>query len=260
MSSTNNWILKFWHWLLKRARLHPLLTGFLIFVGLGIISLAVGISTILFKPQTWFTWFNNASVLMGWLSMTAAWSFALLAWAHGKEAKHTFKGAGIEVIHIQKSFDASLILVSLNCQTEWHLRHIQPERVELLWTPMVKEQTENLLKKFPNIKCIDSRPERDRKLTNEQAYEIAVIKQHCISLLKNLLNEHKKERICVDVTAGTAIMNIAAFQAAEEMEVTTIYLLGKSSNKYQARIIDNNKVDDPDEARVIILSDRRESK
>jgi len=249
-----------WYRLLRRARLNPVLTGLTLFLLLSVGSLVIGLSTT-FDEQgqsgPWIMWFNNASLLMGWLSIMAAWALALLAWAHRKEAATAFLGTGKEVKEAKEAFDASLILVSRNCQTEWHLRHIQPKRIEFVWTPLVKDQTNTLLDKFQNIECFES---RHHSLNNEQAYDIMATKQHCLFLLRGLLDQHKRENVCVDLTAGTAIMTIAAFQAAEEMGVTSIYLLGQSATKFQARIIDDKKVDDPNEAKVIMLSDRRGGK
>ncbi len=52
-------------------------------------------------------------------------------------------------------------------------------------------------------------------------------------------------------------MTTAAFQAAEEMGVTSLYLLGKTLTDNRGYIIHDQKVDDPNEAKVVIVSDHR---
>ncbi|MEN8218350.1 MAG: hypothetical protein ABFS56_18670 [Pseudomonadota bacterium] len=248
--------MNFWHWLLRRARIHPILTGLSIFIVLSVGGLLLGWVVALYEAEleVWLSRIEKASNVIGWFAVMAAYALALLAWAHRKEAAISFFGTGQEVDKIKNAFDASLILVSRHSQTEWHLRHIQPERVELVWTPMVMEQTESLLKRLPQIQCLDS---RHRSLSNEEAYDISGVKRHCIGLLMGILNKYDKDQVCVDLTAGTAIMTLAAFQAAEELGVTSIYLIGKTPTNGRGYVIDDKKVHEPNEAKVVIVSDHR---
>ncbi len=251
-----------WHWLLKKARIHPILTGLSIFIILMSLTLSIGYLVAYYeKPLSgYLEWIEKSSDVIGWFALIGAYALALLAWAHRKEAAISFYGAGIEVSTIKQAFEASLILSSRNCQTEWHLRHIQPKRVELVWTPMVKEQTQALLKRFKDIpKPIEWLDSRERHLENAQTYEIQEIKRHCLYLLNGILTKHPKEKVCVDLTAGTALMTIAAFQAAEELGITSIYLVGNTPTE-RGYIIDDDKVHDPKEAKVVIVSDHRYDK
>ncbi len=182
--------LKFWHWLLKLARFHPLWTFLLVSVVLISITLSIGWLVTLYETQLsgLLTWIENASKALGGLAVMFAYALALLAWAHRKEAAISFFGAGQKVEHIKTSFDASLILVNRHSQSEWHLRHIQPKRVELVWTPMVKKSTSTLLEHFPDIQCFDT---KHRHLNNEEAYDIRVVKKYCISLRRCCRNKIK---------------------------------------------------------------------
>ena len=240
---------KFWHQLLKNARRYPILTVITIFfiIGASNLFLMLYISS---NDDTWFELLDNSGIVIGWISFISAWAFTIRYWMLRKEAETNFRNVGEELEPVREAFDASLILASRNCQPEWHLRHIQPKRVEFIWTSTVEEQVNNLLEIFPNITCIESRNE---PLSNEQTYDIKEIKEQCKSFLKHLIIDYPKERICVDLTAGTSIMTIAAFQAAEEMGITSIYLLG-NTKKNQIYIIDENNIDDPKEAKVIFLS------
>jgi hypothetical protein len=167
-----------------------------------------------------------------------------------KEVETNFRNVGEKLEPVKEAFDASLILASRDCQPEWHLRHMKPERVEFIWTPELQSHVDYLLDIFQYIECIES---RNKPLSNEQAYNIRGIKEQCKSFLRHLLINYPKDRICVDLTAGTSIMTIAAFQAAEEMGITSIYLLG-NIKKNNIHIIDQNNIDDPKEAKVVFLS------
>jgi hypothetical protein len=251
--------LKLWHWLLKKARIHPIITGLGIFIFLSAIGLLLGQLVDLYQEQFGgvLEWIEKASNVIGWFALMGAYALALLAWAHRKEAAISFYGAGIEVDKIKEAFDASLILTSRRSQTEWHLRHLRPKRVEFVWTPMLEEKTKELLNLFPNLECIES---HCRGLSsNQDAYEIRKVKRHCLSLLEGILDKYPKQKVCVDLTAGTALMTVAAFQAAEELGVTSIYLVGKTHSD-TGYILDDNKVDDPHEAKVVIVSDHRNDK
>ncbi len=246
----------FWHWLLKKARSHPILTGLSIFIILMLLTLLVGYLVVLFEEplSAYLEWIEKSSNVIGWFALIGAYALALLAWAHRQEAAISFYGAGVEVDKIKGAFDASLILTSRRSQTEWHLRHIRPKRVEYVWTPMVEEKTKELLNLYPNIECLES---HCRGLSNEDAYDIREVKRHCMSLLLGILDKYPKQKVCVDLTAGTALMTLAAFQAAEELGITSIYLVGKTHSK-AGYILDDEKVDDPNEAKVVIVSDHRD--
>ena len=247
----------FWIWLLRQSRQYPKTTGLMVFCGLAGFSLAMGIwLSTPGLPSNWTTWFNNAGVFLGWISLSAGWVAALLAWAHRREAALSFKNAGGLALTANQDFDASLILASRDCQSEWHIRHRKPRRVELLWTPMVQESTEAVLRKFSDIISKYSPPKKESFLSNEEVYEIGVIKQRCSRLLEDLLMDHEKSRICVDVTSGTAVMSLAAFQAAEELGITTIYLVG-THMEGKRLIINSKQIESDQAAQVKYLSDHR---
>ena len=239
----------FLHTLLKNVRRYPILTVITIFflIVSSILFIMLNISS---DDDTWLELLDNSGIVIGWFSFISAWAFTIRYWMLRKEAETNFRDVGEELEPVRKAFDASLILASRNCQPEWHLRHIQPKRVEFISTPTVEPQVQNLLDLFKDIECIES---RNKPLSNEQIYDIREIKEQCKSFLQHLLLDYPKDRICVDLTAGTSIMTIAAFQAAEEMGITSIYLLG-NTKKNNIYIIDENNIDDSKEAKVIFLS------
>ncbi len=237
--------------LLKNARHNRILTVLTIFLIIGTVNVILGwfISS---DDEAWLDWFDHSGTLLGWFSLMSGWAFAIMYWIQIKEINNnSFKIGKSEPA--SNAFDASLILASRNCQSEWHLRHIKPKRVEFIWTPMLTSQVDYLLDHFRQIECVES---REKSLNHEQTYEIKEIKQKCKSLLQHLIIDYPKEKICVDLTAGTSIMTIAAFQAAEEMGITSIYLLG-NTKKNNIYIIDEKKIDDPNEATMVIVSDKR---
>ncbi len=248
--------MSFWHRILRAARFHPILAG--ISIGILLLLFTFVLDFVIGRYENQLSYFlrmvESSANIFGWFAIMGGYTFALLAWAHRKEAAISFYGAGNKVEKLKDSFDASLILGSQHAQTEWHLRHIKPKRVEVVWTPMVEEHTRTILQRFTDIEWLDS---RQRSLENEDVYDIAIVKKHCMDLLRNMLFKYDADKICVDLTAGTALMTVAAFQAAEELGVTSLYLVGETIDGKRGRLIDNDKVDNPKEAKVVIVSDHR---
>jgi len=121
----------FLHTSLKNARRNPILTILTIFLIIGTVNLLFGwlISS---NNDTLLDLFENSNTLIGWVSFISAWAFSIKYWMRRKEAETNFRNVGEELEPVREAFDASLILASRNCQPEWHLRHIQPKRVEFI--------------------------------------------------------------------------------------------------------------------------------
>lgn len=254
----------FWHrHILRLARTKPWLIGSILFILLFGGTVIIGA---FLTPENQFglvAVLDTSGTVIGLLSMAAGWPVALLAWARRKEAGFKFENPGDEVVDVEASFDASLILASRNCQPEWHLRHICPGRVEFVATSGTREATEKLLRNYRigeqggQYSCRFLTGEGQHELSNEDAYQLQPIKRICRKILLDIIQEYPREKVCVDITAGTGIMTVAAFQVAEELGVTSIYLLGTAQNKQGSLIIDSNKISDPNSAKPIIVSDHR---
>lgn len=243
-----------WDWLLTQTRKYPGRITVSLIVLLAAASITLGV--VLTPLAPWLRSLNVAGSVLGWLSIVVGWSLALLAWAHRKEARLNFQVVGDASLRAAQGFDGSLILGSQHSQPEWHLRHIRPSHVEFVWTPMVREPVQKLLTRFAPITRSSTEREADG-LSDADAYDIEAVKRHCREKLQFLLAQRPAHRVCVDLTAGTSTMTIAGFQAAEELGVTSIYLLGQTRTATGIPIIDAERIDQPDEAKIIILSDHR---
>jgi len=250
-----------WRSLLRLARIHPRLVGGLVFGLLLVVSGAIG----------WFfegrpassNWqrlrdaADAAGIFLGFFSMALGWSLALLAWAHRKGVDIFFEHSGIDGNDVRGLFKASLILGSKNPQPAWHLCHIQPERADFVWTQVTREATIKLLKDYRSITSeFAPTDESDDSHMVNSPYDLTEVYNHCIARLRELLLTYRPQDLCVDVTASTGVMSIAAFQAAERLGVSSIYLVGHSE-KYGNPVILETDVDKPKKAHVVILSDHR---
>jgi hypothetical protein len=198
-------------------------------------------------------WLDNAFVVLGGLSLTVGWAVWLVLRARQREAALTFRRAGDEVE--APAFRAALILVSQPTLLEWHLRHMTHERVELVWTEQSRAAAERL-RMFPHIDCLHG-PSCGTEETLTDVYDLNAIKSHCRALLGELLARFPREQICVDVTGGTAVMSVGAFQVAEEAAVTSIYLLGEYRDEKGRALIRQEHAHERGEGRIVMLSDHR---
>lgn len=202
---------------------------------------------------------DRAGAYLSFISLAAAWAIAANLWLKKKDAVLNFRHAGSKIEKIQSAFDASVILASKFSQPEWHLRHIQPECVEFVWTAYNESETKALLEAH-GVSCAHG-PGRHDEWRLMDPYEMKEVKELTERLILSLLARgYSRDRICVDVTSGTGVMSIAAFQAAESLGVTTIFLVGNSKNGNGNPIIDRKRVNRPDEAEVVLLSDHRRKK
>ncbi len=201
--------------------------------------------------EGWFNLFDRTSAVLG-LSAIFAWPMAIYLWARRAEARLAFEvQPGVEVSRFREQFKASLILVSRQEQPEWHLRHLRPEHAELVWTPQSDVHARSLIDAFQDQVNIR---ERDSQRCLNDAFDIQAVHDHCHRLLRTLVAEHGREHVCVDVTGGTAVMSLGAFQVAEELGASTVYLRGRGRDRHGNPIIDRPA--SPDNAEVVLLSNR----
>jgi hypothetical protein len=204
--------------------------------------------------DSWLKWMDNTFTVLGGLSLTLGWAIALIVRAQRMDAALSFRHAGEEGKDL--SFDAALICGSNNQElTEWHLYHLKHERVEILWTDYTRRSMQHLLSRYVvqslhGPGCVAEEPLTD-------PFDLGAIKRLCELLLKEILARYPAERVCVDVTGGTVLMSIAAFQAAEELGVTSLYLLGTHIPAQGKALIRKDHVHERSEGKVIMLSDHR---
>lgn len=246
-----------WAWLLQAAFRWRLLTLGAVFIVLC--GGSYGLAVYLAPPghaQSWLDIVDTAGFLMAWVSLPLGWAFALLAWANRKHAAaaRLVESAGTEVDDAKRRFNASVVLVSpRGPQVQWHLRHIQPERTELVFTSESREAARKALEENAEVQSRFSPASASNDL--DDPWQVDRVRTHCETLLRNLLQDYRHDEICVDLTAGTAPMSVGAFQAAQLLGVASIYLRGKSFQPNRGYFIDETRINDRNEATLVRCHD-----
>lgn len=243
-----------WLRLVRLARARPWHSAILVITLILVVSGAMGFVMVFIEwEDSLVRWLDNAFIVLTSISLAIAWSLALILYAKRWDAAHSFRHAG-ERVECPR-FKAALILASQQkALIEWHLRHIPHERVEFVWTDFTAPTAADVLNQFPGITCVHGPGQSDEKRL-EDPFELAAVKRHCRLLLKELLVHYPPEQICVDITGGTAIMSLATFQAAEELRVTSLYLLGTNWDDKGKLSIRAAHVDSWDEGQIKLVSD-----
>ncbi len=146
--------------------------------------------------------------------------------------RREFKGTGDEFIFPKEKVTAMVIPVSRMEQPEWIIRHLEPERVAFLYTEQSKNYAVKLIKLFSDKVHFIHTPmeieaEKDMIRDPNDPREAKELTAKFLEYFK--INGIKEENIFLDTTGGKVPMSIGAFQAAEEMGVSSIYIVGKAN-------------------------------
>ena len=141
--------------------------------------------------------------------------------------------------NVGKAFEVSeeivsavIIPVSKSVQPEWILRQLKPKFASLIYSDMSKQTAIALVEQFSkspfNIHFYPERNEIDDEMflisNPDKADETRVIVKHYIE--RYLEKGIPSDQIFVDTTGGKVPWSIGAFQAAEEENVSSIYIIG----------------------------------
>ncbi len=160
-------------------------------------------------------------------------------WLRRKE----FENAGREVEEFEKRVEAVVIPVGLQAtQAEWIVRQLRPRCVSLLFTKESRSAAAELAGKLeaefefvpPQHEIKGSAMVIDDFLDSQESRDIVRY------YLEQFLDRgFRREGIFVDTTGATAPMSLGAFQAAEELQISSIYVRGLSSEAgRKGRIVD----------------------
>lgn len=155
---------------------------------------------------------------------------AIMNWIAGHLKTRDFKGTGENFDYIEKRVRGIVIPVSRKEQPEWIIRHLKPEYVAFLYTDLSKEYALELTREFSDVvKFYHTAKQIEEKLDmiknpDDPLESKNVAKKFIQWLKKEGINE---KNIFIDTTGGKVPMSIGAFQAAEEMNVSSIYIVGK---------------------------------
>ena len=128
-----------------------------------------------------------------------------------------------------EKFKAAIIPVSKREQPEWIIRHLKPNYVSLVFTEQTKEYAKSLIKDFsdkidffPNLEDMDN---PSYILSTPDNVEEAQKKAKKY-IRKYIQKGIESSDIFVDTTGGKVPMSIGMFQAAEQVGVSSIYIIG----------------------------------
>ena len=212
---------------------------------------------------------DNAGIVMSFFALCLTAAMGLWVWKEREEVRQYFlstppdldKGDFTEID--PKNIKAMIIPVSRKEQPEWILRHLKPQRVMFLYTPRSHSDARELYEKYSDEvhlinekididitevpKHIDPRGKNKSKLgLIVNAFDPEEVYNEVLVMLKQLISDGcSKDNIFVDTTGGTVPMSIGAFMAAEEVGVSTVYVVATKPNgkieepmdQYQGRAI-----------------------
>lgn len=147
--------------------------------------------------------------------------------------KREFRGTGEEFTFPKDKVKAIIVPVSRTEQPEWIIRHLEPKYVAFLYTEQKKNHAIKLIKLFSEkihfVNTLKEIEQGQNILSNpDNPNEAKEIVKKFIE--RFIAQGIKEENIFVDTTGGKVPMSIGAFQAAEEMGVSSIYIVGKGND------------------------------
>jgi len=192
-------------------------------------------------PSSWLLRLDAAGVILGYIVATISLAIGIVAYLKRKDLSKIFRkwfrrgqfenvGTPFEVS--EEIVTAVIIPVSRQEQPEWILRHLKPKYVSLIYSEMSKEIAMNLIEQFSkspfNVKFFPEKSEIKDEMflisNPDKADETRVIVKHYIE--RYLEKGIASDQIFVDTTGGKVPWSIGAFQAAEEENVSSIYIIG----------------------------------
>lgn len=185
---------------------------------------------------------DRAGIMLGFFLSCLSIVLGPYAWIKRKDIKlwafrKKFENVGEEFDLTIDQVEAMVIPVSPRReQPEWILRSLKPRHVSFLYTDQSRSIAQELADEFsnessniefyPNSKDIEL---GKHKVDSPDRPE--VIKSITKLFLERFLEKGiDRSRIFVDTTAGKVPMSIGAFQAAEELNISSIYIVGKGKN------------------------------
>lgn len=180
---------------------------------------------------------DRAGIVFGYLVTCISVAIAIYATLNQNKIKEWFKLHEFE--NLGEDFDvpvdqikAMIIPVSRYQQPEWILRWLKPQKVIFIYTNEKREHALKLTEEFKeqiefylNSEDITSgKYILENHFDPEQSY--LLVKKFIQKLIDKGI---PKKNIFADATGGTTPMSVGCFQAAEEMGVSTLYVIGKKN-------------------------------
>jgi hypothetical protein len=188
-------------------------------------------------PEAIFQRLDRGATAMGFFVTCLTISLATVGWFRRQDLRRWLRHSHFESVGApfkipEEKVDSIVIPVSRREQPEWILKWLKPNYASFIYTGQSRADAVQLAKDFaesttffPSVEDIEEGlyqlnhpddPEESKRLVTE--------------FLHRFLNRGTRLReIFVDTTGGKVPMSIGAFQAAEEMGVSSIYVVGTAN-------------------------------
>lgn len=219
------------------------------------LGLAVGFALLFWwlggalPAETWILGTDNAGILLGYVLACLAAGGGLTGliyraqirswWWRNPGRRDSRSGAPLDMA---EKVEAIVLPVSRTEQPSWIIEHLQPKYVALLYSEGSREEAFQIEKRYrdrttfePTVAEMES---RGLRLTD--AHDLRETKLHAEWLIRHFQDRLRvpRHRIFVDTTGGTKPMSLGAFQAAEEAQVSSIYVQGQVAGPSGPIILD----------------------
>ncbi len=193
-----------------------------------------------FIPADIILQLDNAGILLGYLLGCVSIGLGTVALVHrqdiGHRLRHWLRRSRFE--NVGEQFDgrvtAIVIPVSRIQQPEWIIRWLEPRYVAFLYTrhPDSQKAASELQERFG--KHVTFFPNKEMIERNEYRIEEADRPSQTREMTRFFLKHFLElgvpsHEIFVDTTGGKVPMSIGAFQAAEELSISSIYIVGRDN-------------------------------
>ena len=231
-----------------------ILWGTLTFVAVFVVGLIVGEGL----PRAYVETLDHAGIVLGYVLSCLAGMGILLTVLNPSAVRRvlsrflprrTFEGAGKDFEVSEHRVEAVVVPVSdkTTVQPDYILCQLKPKQASLLYTERSQPNALSIVRN-PEYKDVRFHPnESEIKQGNFMIREPtrpSQSKAFARYFIERFLDEGiQPENIFVDTTGGTVPISIGAFQAAEEMGVSSIYVIGWITDPK-----------DPEQADVIFIS------
>ncbi|MFQ5652960.1 MAG: hypothetical protein ACE5IY_23780 [bacterium] len=219
-------------------RIGSLLLGLLIFAAVST-GFWFGVQRI---PAAVILRLDNAGIVLGYILSCLTVAIAPLAWLRRTDIRRWFYRTNFDKVGLpfdvpEAQVACTVIPVSNADQPEWILTWLKPQRVSFLYTAFSRKVAAELARKFSqaphNIRFFpDADAIGQSQLELGSADDLQESKRIAGDFLRRYLEQGiGKDVIFVDTTGGKVPMSIGAFQAAEELGISSFYVVGTEKGK-----------------------------
>lgn len=193
------------------------------------------------EPTGAYDFLDKTGVVIGWLLSCLTVLFGVTAWVERAALRRwlfgrQFARVGESVEDWERRVEALIIPVSPHrAQPEWLIRHLKPSHVSFLYTEASRAVAAELAGEFGS-ETLEFSPTHHQILAGAQEIENPNDPNEVRRRTREFLERFQwlsisPGKIFVDTTAGKVPTSIGAFQAAEEVGVASIYLVGTIDGK-----------------------------